>query len=126
MAEFIEANPGLESRFRLTMHFVDYSDEQLVAIFQRIASTADFTPSAECLGRLAQLLAAVPHDEGFGNARFVRTIFEGAVVRQAWRLRKVADPTVEQLRTLLPDDLEVDDDRRRPESVGPAPGTLQT
>ncbi|HLY83442.1 MAG TPA: hypothetical protein VKQ71_10685, partial [Acidimicrobiales bacterium] len=106
MAAFIEANPGLESRFRLTMHFADYSDDQLIAIFQRIAAAADFTPSSECLSRLGQMLAAVAHDEGFGNARFVRSVFEEAVVRQAWRLRKVADPTVEQLRSLQPGDLE--------------------
>jgi hypothetical protein len=45
------------------------------------------------------------HDEQFGNARFVRNLFEAAVVRQAWRLRDVPAPTVEQLRDLRTEDL---------------------
>jgi hypothetical protein len=32
-------------------------------------------------------------------------MFESAVVRQAWRLRDVTVPDVEQLRALLPGDL---------------------
>jgi hypothetical protein len=32
-------------------------------------------------------------------------MFESAVVRQAWRLRDVTAPDVEQLRALLPADL---------------------
>jgi hypothetical protein len=57
------------------------------------------------VARLREILAATPRGEGFGNGRFVRTMFESAVVRQAWRLRDVTAPDVEQLRALLPADL---------------------
>jgi hypothetical protein len=50
-------------------------------------------------------LGATPRDEQFGNARFVRNLFESAVLRQAWRLREVSTPTVEQLRALTDADL---------------------
>jgi hypothetical protein len=105
MGEFIDANPGLASRFRLTLTFDDYTDDQLVQIFTKITSEADFSPAAETIQRLRQILTLTPRDTGFGNARFVRNLFEAAVVRQAWRLRAVADPTIEQLRELTPDDL---------------------
>jgi Holliday junction resolvasome RuvABC ATP-dependent DNA helicase subunit len=105
MAEFIDANPGLASRFRLSLTFDDYTDDQLVQIFTKITSEADFSPAPEATQRLRQILTLTPRDTGFGNARFVRNLFEAAVVRQAWRLRTVADPTVEQLRELTPDDL---------------------
>jgi Holliday junction resolvasome RuvABC ATP-dependent DNA helicase subunit len=105
MQEFIEANPGLASRFRLTLRFDDYTDEQLVQIFTKITSEADFTPTVDAERRLRQILTMTPRDTGFGNARFVRNLFEAAVVRQAWRLRDVTDPSVEQLRELTPDDL---------------------
>ena len=51
------------------------------------------------------MLAAEPRGTGFGNGRWVRNAFEAAVGQQAWRLREVEAPTVEQLRELLPADL---------------------
>ena len=105
MQKFIDANPGLASRFHLTIVFADYSDDELVAIFERDCATNDFTPAESCVTALRLLLSRTPRGEGFGNARFVRNTFEAAVVRQAWRLRDVTDPTVEQLRGLSAEDL---------------------
>jgi Holliday junction resolvasome RuvABC ATP-dependent DNA helicase subunit len=105
MERFIAANPGLESRFRLTLTFADYTDDQLVEIFSRLCSSSDFAPTPEAVTRLREILAATPREEGFGNGRFVRTQFESAIVRQAWRLRDVATPTVDQLREIEAADL---------------------
>ena len=106
MRRFITSNPGLESRFRLTLVFDDYSDDDLVEIFRRIAEAADFTPTDAAIARLREILAATPRSDGFGNGRFVRSEFESAVVRQAWRLRDLEHPDVDALRTLLPEDLD--------------------
>jgi SpoVK/Ycf46/Vps4 family AAA+-type ATPase len=105
MEEFIRSNPGLASRFRLTLDFEDYTDDQLVEIFGKITAGADFTPTSECNQQLRAILTLTPRDTGFGNARFVRNLFEGAVVRQAWRLRDLTEPTVDQLRELTASDL---------------------
>ncbi len=105
MAELIGANPGLSSRFRTTISFDDYSDDELVRIFDRLASGADFTAPPQTLDRFRELLAAEPRLEGFGNARFARNMLEGAIGRHAWRLREVAEPTLDELRTLRPEDL---------------------
>lgn len=109
MVTFIESNPGLESRFRLTLSFDDYSDDQLVEIFGRIAVDADFVPTDAAVTRLRTILAVTPRLVGFGNGRFVRTLFESAVVRQAWRLRNVEGPSVEQLKELRPEDFDDSD-----------------
>jgi SpoVK/Ycf46/Vps4 family AAA+-type ATPase len=119
MQGFIDANPGLASRFRLTLTFDDYSDDQLVEIFARIADGSDFTPTGDATQRLRQILTLTPRDTGFGNARFVRNLFEAAVVRQAWRLRDEPDPSVEQLRELVADDLG-----ELPDTVHPPEGDL--
>jgi SpoVK/Ycf46/Vps4 family AAA+-type ATPase len=119
MQGFIDANPGLASRFRLTLTFDDYSDDQLVEIFARIADGSDFTPTDDATQRLRQILTLTPRDTGFGNARFVRNLFEAAVVRQAWRLRDEPDPSVEQLRELVADDLG-----ELPDTVHPPEGDL--
>ena len=54
---------------------------------------------------LQLLLAAQPRDRGFGNARFIRNVFEDAVALQAQRLTVLEEPTNEQLCTLVTDDL---------------------
>ena len=105
MEAFIDQNPGLSSRFRLTITFDDYSDDELVTIFESLCTAADFAPTAECVGALRQRLLVTPRGEGFGNARAVRNIFEEAVVNQAWRLRDLPAPSVDQLRELLADDV---------------------
>ena len=55
--------------------------------------------------RLAEVIDAEPRTRGFGNARFVRNVFEAAVSRQAERLASVEAPTDEQLTTLTADDV---------------------
>ena len=104
MAEFMEANPGLESRFGTTISFPDYTDDELVQIFQQLCKDADFTPTDECITTLRTRLKSEPRDEGFGNGRFVRNLFEHAVERQAWRLRSETSPSVDDLRCLKPED----------------------
>ena len=42
MATLIDANPGLKSRFARTIHFADYTTEQLVAIFERMSSASRY------------------------------------------------------------------------------------
>ncbi|WP_460461551.1 AAA family ATPase, partial [Angustibacter peucedani] len=106
MADFVAANPGLASRFRTTIDFADYSDDELVQIFERLATGAEFEPTAECLQRFREILAATPRGTGFGNARFARNVLEGAIGRLAWRLRDVDEPTRDDLRRLLPKDLD--------------------
>jgi hypothetical protein len=105
MATFIDSNPGLSSRFRTTITFPDYTDDELLAIFASLCKDADFSPAADCEGVLRTMLHGVIRDREFGNARFIRNLFEAAVVRQAWRLRSVEAPTVDQLRTLEVADL---------------------
>jgi hypothetical protein len=105
MEGFVSVNPGLRSRFRKTITFADYSLDELVAIFEQMAAKADYTPTDECCARLRELAEAEGHSEGFGNARWVRSRLETAMVNAAWRLRDVDAPTVEDLRHLEPADL---------------------
>ena len=106
MAEFITSNPGLESRFRLTLTFEDYTDDELVEIFARIASGADFTPTDGRVDRAAaRCCAARRATRGSATGGSCATLFESAIVRQAWRLR------------------DVDRSRRRPAPRAAAPRT---
>ncbi|PKQ24574.1 MAG: AAA family ATPase, partial [Actinobacteria bacterium HGW-Actinobacteria-5] len=134
MAQFIQNNPGLASRFRTTIDFEDYTDEELRAIFGHMASKSDYDLGEGVIEEFNRQLAEQVRDENFGNGRYARNLLEAAVGRHAWRLREVAEPTLEQLRTLIPGDLiddtppapepARDDDPTHltpPESAGPIP-----
>lgn len=115
MEEFISNNPGLASRFRTTITFEDYTDDELRSILASMASKADFDLGDGCIDEFNRQLALQLRGETFGNGRFVRNLLEAAIGRHAWRLRDEAEPTVEQLRTLLGADFE------DPESSGLKP-----
>jgi SpoVK/Ycf46/Vps4 family AAA+-type ATPase len=107
MARFIAANPGLASRFRTTISFADYSDVELVEVFALLAERADYTAGVACQEAFLDAAATMARDEHFGNGRWARNVLEEAMVRQAWRLRDVPEPTVEQMRELLAEDVTV-------------------
>ncbi|MCW2811592.1 MAG: putative ATPase, partial [Friedmanniella sp.] len=109
MAVFIAENPGLASRFRTTIEFADYADEELAAIFTGLATRADYDVPAETLTRFRSLVALAPRGPSFGNGRFARNVLEAAIGHHAWRLRDEPEPTVAQLRELRPDDLDPPD-----------------
>ncbi|HET7721894.1 MAG TPA: AAA family ATPase, partial [Acidimicrobiales bacterium] len=104
MALLVAANPGMKSRFPKTIHFPDYSSEELVAILEMTASKGKFQLTDEARAKAKAWLDAIPRDTGFGNGRLVRNLFEHAVGRQATRLASVEHPTDEQLLTLEADD----------------------
>ncbi|MCX6401658.1 MAG: AAA family ATPase [Propionibacteriales bacterium] len=114
MAVFISENPGLESRFRTTIDFADYTDDELTEIFASMAKGADYDASDAVLARLREILGEAVRGPSFGNARFVRNLLEAAIGHHAWRLREITEPTLEQLRTLEPDDLVVDPNDTEP------------
>lgn len=105
MDEFIDANPGLRSRMPRTVDFPDYTDDELLLIFTRIANGSGYTATAGAKKRVRELLATSERGKGFGNGRAMRTLFEQAVQRQAMRLADAKKPTRGELRALTGDDV---------------------
>jgi len=130
MAFFIAQNPGLASRFRTTIEFADYSDDELVGIFRVLAEGADYDLPDDVEARFREMLKGIRRGPTFGNGRYSRNVLEAAIGQHAWRLRDIEEPTVEQLRTLAPEDLvyvSVDDtvDHTLSEALnGPTEGPL--
>jgi SpoVK/Ycf46/Vps4 family AAA+-type ATPase len=105
MADFIGSNPGLLSRFPKTIHFPDYSDDELVAIFNSLCERNTYTLAPGAEDALRAWFGAQVRDKGFGNGRLARNLFEAAVTRQASRVVTIKDPTDAQLCALEPQDI---------------------
>ena len=107
MKKFIDSNPGLQSRFNRYIHFPDYTANELEQIFILNAKKNQYTLDDNALAKLKDLmLSAVEHkDKNFGNARFVRNLFEKSIQNQAMRLSSQPNITEEVLSVLLPEDL---------------------
>ncbi len=107
MEEFVESNPGLESRFNRFIHFPDYTVEEMMGIFRMRCDKAGYTLAPEAGDELKRILAEKSKDSiGFGNARGVRNLFEKALSRQANRLAAMGQLTREQLMEIRAEDLD--------------------
>ena len=90
MHDFIDTNPGLKSRFTQTIHFDDYTPDELTEIFLNLASGKNFTIDNETKAAIHRMFEQLylRRDKNFGNAREARRIFNEAVERQSQRLVK--------------------------------------
>ncbi len=106
MAEFLDANPGLGSRFSKTIEFENYSGDQLVRIVNRMARSDDYQFDAGMDGELLRWFSDLERGESFGNAREARRLFETMRKEQSRRLRALGRmPDVAELRTLTAADI---------------------
>ena len=100
MAAFLDANPGLRSRFPKTIFFDDYSDDELLRIFDGMCVKSHYTPTEDARKRVLEYVTSRPRDRGFGNARLVRNLFEAAVSAQASRVVELGEVSDEVLVAL--------------------------
>ena len=109
MRDFLDANPGMRSRIARTIEFPDYSAAELAAIFRSMAKKNDFTLAPDLEAGLDAAIAKLTarRDRTFGNARFVRQLFEDATGRQANRLAESGSLDADALKTLVLADLAV-------------------
>ena len=109
MRDFLQANSGLKSRFAHTIDFADYTSDELTAIFRSMAKKNQFKLAPDLDEGLAGAMAKLTRhrDRTFGNARFVRQLFEDAMGRQANRLADAGALDTESLTTLTYADLGV-------------------
>ena len=105
--QFINSNPGLRSRFNRYVHFDDYTEEELFQIFILQAQKYDYHLDDEAKGALRSLLRdkVENRQKDFGNARYVRNLFESVIENQAVRLSSNKETDKESLAIITKADI---------------------
>ncbi|MBP5798471.1 MAG: AAA family ATPase [Prevotella sp.] len=99
MHDFIDTNPGLKSRFTQTIHFDDYTPDELTQIFLNLAAGKKFTVDENTKAAIHRQFEQLylRRDKNFGNAREARRIFNEAVEKQSQRLvTQMNDPNFKE------------------------------
>ncbi len=108
MRDFIATNPGLESRFTRFIHFEDYHVSDLCKIFENMCASQSYKMTPQARAHLAMVFnrAYAKKDEKFGNARYVRNVYEKTLGNHADRLAELStDITREMLATIEAQDI---------------------
>ena len=99
MSDFIISNPGLQSRFSRYIDFPDYNANDLMRIFEYNTQKNEFLVSERAKAKIMEVIQDMEahKDQNFGNARFVRNLFEKIIAAQANRLAVEGNITNEKL-----------------------------
>jgi SpoVK/Ycf46/Vps4 family AAA+-type ATPase len=107
MRRFLDANPGLRSRFTRTIRFADYSVHELATIAKGLAEAGGFVLDASARDALDDACAALVAGAGprFGNGRAARTLWERTREAQSARVMRAVSRDKAALTTVLPEDI---------------------
>ena len=103
MQAFLDSNSGIVSRIGYTLEFDDYTEDELVKIFEGMMKKAGFVLKDEAITKLREIIKEHKDDKNFGNARFVRNVYEKSIVKHASNVKDKKRRDV--LRTITKDDI---------------------
>ena len=113
MDHFLSLNPGLQSRFPISIDFPDYSVSQLMDIAKRMMAEREYQFSPEAEWKLKDHLMAVKSTVSpakCSNGRFVRNLIEKSIRSQAMRLLMGDCYLKNDLITIKSQDLDLKED----------------
>lgn len=110
MDNFLNSNPGLESRFNKFIFFEDYNEEELYDIFISMCDNSSLSLDDGAKQYLKEYFKNMyeHRSSNFANGRAVRNFFEEVISNQANRLATLDDISDEELNTLTYEDFLVD------------------
>ena len=109
MEAFLLSNPGLKSRFNKSILFEDYTEEELLDIFNLFCHKYGLRLSEDAKRNLGVFLSTICSEktENFANAREIRNLFERSIVNQANRLGDLEMISNDELGEIVSSDLDI-------------------
>lgn len=106
MTLFFESNPGLRSRFNTFIEFSDYQANELIEMLVKMAQDDDYQIDYTTKERIRTIIEDVLEQkpENFSNGRYVRNLYEMAIMNQAKRLIAATHIPPDELRLLKSED----------------------
>ena len=83
MQSFLNANSGIASRIGYTLEFEDYTEDELLKIFENMVKKSGFDITKEALNEARNVIREYKDTKNFGNARFARSLYEKTVIKHA-------------------------------------------
>ncbi len=108
MKDFVESNPGLQSRFTNYFTYDDYTPRQLLEIALVITEKSGYKLDEGAWQLLLEIFTDLYNrrDKSFGNARMVRNILYKAISNQEERVLTLYDLDDEDLSTITIEDVD--------------------
>jgi hypothetical protein len=100
MQKFMQSNPGLNSRFDVTVNFADYTADDLMQIFTNLVSSNTYELSSGASLDMKTVFAHMAMQEKSGNARDVRKIFHEVLAGHAQTMTTIKNPSAHQLQLI--------------------------
>ncbi|MFC2085445.1 AAA family ATPase, partial [Bacteroidota bacterium] len=107
MKNFLESNPGLQSRFPNILNFIDYKPRQLLEISADVADEHGYNFDEGALQLLLELFTHLydNRDKNFGNARMAKNVLYKAISFQEDRISSLYDYNDKDLMTISYEDV---------------------
>ena len=106
MNDFLNSNSGIVSRIGYTLEFDDYTDDELIQILEGMAHKNGFSIDEKAILKVRGLIGEYRNSKNFGNARFIRNLYEKSIIKHATNTKDVKDK--KKLRTITEDDISVE------------------
>ena len=106
MQAFLNANSGIVSRVGYTLEFEDYTDQELLQIFNGMMKKSGFEVTKEAEDEVIRVINEYKDSKNFGNARFARNLFEKSIIKHAANTKNKKSKKV--LRTITKDDINTE------------------
>ncbi len=104
MKNFIESNPGFQSRIGYYIDFPNYSLDELWQIFELKATTYQFYLSEDLKDAVEKIITKYIDKPKFGNGRFIDQLLERIIINHANRMVDISNK--EELCTLSAADMD--------------------
>lgn len=111
MDSFLTLNPGLAGRFTHRMNIDDYNEDELLAIYKKMASDEQYIVSPAAEFKLMDIIfrKVVNKTAMFGNAREMRTLLDTTIQQLSVRVSHIppSQITADTYRLIMPEDITI-------------------